>query len=127
MNNKHLQLIIPLLFIVLTASSQPIENSVFHSHQGTNSHWLTYLDNHRALYRIITDEAFELLEQRADEVANLQTVSEWEKYQAEIKPVLCEPLSKFSKTPLNAKITGTLERETFTVEKVLFESHPGFY
>jgi hypothetical protein len=40
---------------------------------------------------------------------------------------LCSSLVKFEKTPLNARTTGILERETFTVEKVLFESHPGFY
>ena len=31
------------------------------------------------------------------------------------------------KTPLNAVIHGKLERETYTVEKVYFESFPGFY
>ena len=30
------------------------------------------------------------------------------------------------KTPLNAKITGTIERDSYTVEKVIFESRPGF-
>lgn len=30
------------------------------------------------------------------------------------------------KTPLNARITGVLERETYRVEKVIFESRPGF-
>jgi dienelactone hydrolase len=31
------------------------------------------------------------------------------------------------KTPLNAKVTGTLERDAYTIEKVVFESRPGFY
>ncbi len=30
------------------------------------------------------------------------------------------------KTPLNAKIVGTLERDTYTIEKLVFESRPGF-
>ncbi|MDD4193462.1 MAG: prolyl oligopeptidase family serine peptidase, partial [Mangrovibacterium sp.] len=30
------------------------------------------------------------------------------------------------KTPLNARITGTLERDTYTIEKVIFESRPEF-
>ena len=30
------------------------------------------------------------------------------------------------KTPLNAHITGTLERDGYTVEKVIFESRPGY-
>jgi dienelactone hydrolase len=31
------------------------------------------------------------------------------------------------KTPLNAVIHGRIERDDYTVEKVFFESHPGFY
>ena len=30
------------------------------------------------------------------------------------------------KTPLNARVTGTLERDTYKIEKVIFESRPGF-
>ena len=30
------------------------------------------------------------------------------------------------KTPLNAKVTGTLDRDTYTIERILFESRPGF-
>jgi len=30
------------------------------------------------------------------------------------------------KTPLNAKVTGALDRDTYTIEKVIFESRPGF-
>ena len=30
-------------------------------------------------------------------------------------------------TPLNARVTGVLREEGFTIEKVLFESRPGFY
>src|SRR5690606_28305425 len=31
------------------------------------------------------------------------------------------------RNPLNAKVTGRVARDKFTVEKVLFESEPGFY
>jgi cephalosporin-C deacetylase-like acetyl esterase len=30
------------------------------------------------------------------------------------------------KTPLNAQVTGKLERDTYTIEKVVFESRPGY-
>ena len=30
------------------------------------------------------------------------------------------------KTPLNARVTGTLERDAYRIEKVIFESRPGF-
>jgi dienelactone hydrolase len=31
------------------------------------------------------------------------------------------------KTPLNAKVTGTVNRDTYTIEKVIFESRPQFF
>src|SRR4029079_13215151 len=31
------------------------------------------------------------------------------------------------KTPLNAKVTGKLERDAYTIEKVVFEGRPGFF
>lgn len=31
------------------------------------------------------------------------------------------------KTPLNAKVTGTIDRDAYTIEKVIFESRPGFF
>lgn len=30
------------------------------------------------------------------------------------------------RTPLNARITGTLNRDTYRVDKLLYESQPGF-
>ena len=30
------------------------------------------------------------------------------------------------KTPLNARVTGVVERDAYTIEKVIFESRPGF-
>ncbi len=127
MNNKFFLIVKILLLMTNLAFSQSADRSVFHANRGSNSQWLSYKDNHRALYRIITTEAFKQLEERAENIAELTTEAEWKTYQDEVKPVLCQPLEKFSKTPLNARVTGILERETFTVEKILFESHPGFY
>ncbi len=115
-----------ITFIHFTCA-QEINKSVYSANRGADRPWLTSKDNHRALYRIITDEAFSLLEERERVISSLSSQGDWKNYQAEIKNGLCTSLSKFEKTPLNAQITGTLERETFTVEKVLFESHPGFY
>jgi cephalosporin-C deacetylase-like acetyl esterase len=86
-----------------------------------------YQNNNQALYKIITNEAFTLLEQREQHIKNLSTKADWTIYQNDLKNKFGASLTKFQKTPLNAKVTGKLERETFTVEKIIFESHPGFY
>jgi cephalosporin-C deacetylase-like acetyl esterase len=127
MNRIFFFLLFPLLVSTQTGFSQEASQSVFFANRGGDRQWLTYQDNHRALYRIITNEAFSLLDARAKKVSELHSPKEWKNYQKEVKSALCGSLPKFEKTPLNARTTGILERETFTVEKVLFESHPGFY
>ena len=106
--------------------AQEQSKSVFYS-AGNNRPWILYQNNNQALYKIITNEAFTLLEQREQHVKNLVTKADWTNYQNELKSKFGASLAKFQKTPLNAKVTGKLERENFTVEKIIFESHPGFY
>ena len=127
MNRLLTFLTLALLILSQPVFSQEPSGSVFSTNRGGDRQWLTYQDNHRALYRIITNEAFNLLEERAEKVSKFQSAEDWKAHQNEIKTALCSSLAKFEKTPLNARTTGILERETFTVEKVLFESHPGFY
>jgi cephalosporin-C deacetylase-like acetyl esterase len=115
-----------LFFFTFQLVAQEQSKSVFYS-TGNNRPWILYQNNNQALYKIITNEAFTLLEQREQNVKNLSTKADWTNYQNELKSKFGASLKKFQKTPLNAKVTGKLERETFTVEKIIFESHPGFY
>lgn len=106
--------------------AQEHSKSVFYS-AGNNRPWILYQNNNQALYKIITNEAFTLLEQREQQIKNLVTKADWTNYQNQLKSKFGSSLAKFQKTPLNAKVTGTLERENFIVEKIIFESHHGFY
>jgi dienelactone hydrolase len=59
-----------------------------------------------------------------------KTKEEWEKRRQQVKEQVLVanglwPMPK--KTPLNAEIHGKIERDGYTVEKVYFESYPGFY
>ena len=125
MNRPILPLL--LLFISLSLGAQNITPSVFNANRGNDSKWLLYKNNDEALYKIITDRAFELLNQRKEKINGLQTRADWLNYQTELKEKYGESLKKFKKTPLNARVTGTLNRDNFTVEKIVFESHPRFY
>ncbi len=113
------------LFVFQLFAQEP-SKSVFYS-AGNNRPWILYQNNNQALYNIITNEAFTLLERREQHINNLSTKTDWTNYQNELKRKFGASLAKFQKTPLNAKVTGKLERENFTVEKIIFESHPGFY
>ena len=124
---QYLLCVISVLCMAGTLYSQEANLSVFHTSSGKDRKWISFKSNHEALYRVIQDEAFQHLNQRKEQVEKLSSQADWKAYQQTKKEVICSPLAKFSKTPLNPKITGTLERETFTVEKIVFESHPGFY
>jgi len=63
--------ILSLFFFIFnqTGFSQEAARAVFFANRGGDGQWLTYQDNQRALYRIITDEAFKLLDERAEKVS----------------------------------------------------------
>jgi hypothetical protein len=112
-------------FSILAAQNQ--SNSVFDAHRGENITWLVYSNNQKLLYNIITGEAFQILADRKEKVASLQTADDWFQYRIRLKDKLFEGIASFEKTPLNVKITGTIKRETFQIEKILFESQPQFF
>jgi hypothetical protein len=116
-----------LFFSFNNTFSQDRSESVFSSSSGGGRGWIMMQDNHRSLYNIIYNEAVTLLDERTAQIEQLKTEADWKNYQNKIRLVLNAPLAQFKKTPLNAKVTGKLEREKFTVEKIIFESHPDFY
>ena len=118
--------LIVILFSNLTFAQQ-VQKSVFSTSRWKDKNWLLFDDNQSALYKIITSEAFQLLVERSGRIAKLDSKDSWEKYQEETRLRMRLSIDKFEKTALNPQITGTLDRETFTVEKILFESHPGFF
>jgi len=81
-----------------------------------------------ALYQHISTYAFSQINERSTFVGNLKTKSEWESRQADLKKIFAEIVGDFpEKTPLNPRITGTVKKEGFVVEKLYFESRPGYY
>jgi cephalosporin-C deacetylase-like acetyl esterase len=61
-------------------------------------------------------------------VAAIRTPGEERARQEYIRKKVMEALGGFpKKTPLNARVTGTLERDGYRVEKLIYESQPRFY
>jgi cephalosporin-C deacetylase-like acetyl esterase len=57
-----------------------------------------------------------------------QTEGGWEEHHRALRQSLIESIGGLpEKTPLNARVTGVIERPGFRVEKILFESRPGFF
>lgn len=81
MKRKILLLPFSLLFFLNIAYTQEPSASVFSRNQGGDRQWLIYQDNHRALYKIITDEAFRLLDERGEKISRFNTRDDWAAHQ----------------------------------------------
>ena len=89
--------------------------------------WLHWSDLPNALYKHITAEAYDLLEERAGMVSEIRSEEEWIERQKHLQATLAAITGPFpDKTPLNAKVTSVVERNNFRVENIIFESQPGF-
>jgi dienelactone hydrolase len=72
--------------------------------------------------------AFELLDRRRGEVAQLRTAADWERRRAQVRAALGRVLGAFpERTPLRPRVMGTVEKDGFRIEKIVFESQPAFY
>ena len=59
--------------------------------------------------------------------ASLKTKADAEAYVRDVRKKISEAFGPWpEKTPLNAKVTGILERDSYNIEKLIFESRPGF-
>jgi dienelactone hydrolase len=88
---------------------------------------------------LAAEVSFPEKDQRAASIKTLDTArtfpeiksrSEWEQRAQAIREqalVSCGLWPLPEKTPLSAKVFGRIEREGYTVEKVYFQSYPGFY
>jgi Acetyl xylan esterase (AXE1) len=101
--------------------------SVFDSYQSPQNVWMKYTDNSKALYRHIAVLAEDCLNNRHKKILELNSREEWNDYLREREKSLYSGVDEFEKTPLNASTTGRLERDSYSVEKVVFESIPGFH
>lgn len=80
------------------------------------------------LERYLTSLASAQGSAREKKIAQLQTRDEILKRQTFIRNWLMDAVGGLPpKTPLNPRITGTLDREGYKVEKLIFESMPRFY
>ncbi len=66
-------------------------------------------------------------QQSVERKAALKTRAEAQAYVRSLRDKIRSCFGPFpEKTPLNARVTGVLERDTYKIEKVIFESRPGF-
>ncbi len=124
--NSKLIIKLSILFLLFSANMSAQEDlDVIRTR---NNYWLYYTDAPNSLYSHITQQAYMMLEDRNNEVSLINTLEGWKERQKQIRETLYEIVGPFpERTPLNAEITRTIEKDGFRVEHIIYESQPGFY
>jgi len=90
--------------------------------------WIKWNNPGSLLIYHLNKQAADFYEARDLEISKLKTKSEWMKRQAYVKDKIYELVGPFpEKTPLNPKITGTVKRDGYHIEKIVYEAMPGYY
>eukprot|EP00041_Stephanoeca_diplocostata_P034184 m.1149850 g.1149850 ORF g.1149850 m.1149850 type:complete len:945 (-) comp24476_c0_seq75:328-3162(-) len=82
------------------------------------------------LLRELTDQSVAFLAERSANVSLLRTRQQWNERVKTTKKALEQvfaPLPPVQRTPPTYKVVDTLVRPTYTCQKILYESRPGFY
>jgi cephalosporin-C deacetylase-like acetyl esterase len=83
----------------------------------------------RWLYTYLEGQAKVHFDARRTAIAAIKTMGDVNRRQTELKAKFYEALGELpaEKTPLHPRVTGTLKRDGYTVEKVVYESRPGHH
>src|SRR4051812_37688633 len=87
-----------------------------------------YPDVHNMLPAYLNAHAETLLAQRRQAVTNIASLQDLKSRQQNWRERMWSDLGgQPERTPLNARTVGVLDQGDYRIEKVIFESRPGFY
>lgn len=116
-----------ILSMFLAVHSPVLAQKEFDGIRGTQ-HWMLFSDAPNSFYHYLAGQAYDLLDKRGKEVARLHSLQDWQKRQQLMRATLSDAVGRFpEKTPLHAKITGTVNKEGYRIENIIYESQPGYY
>jgi hypothetical protein len=112
-----------VLFAANPASSEPGEEDLTVL-RGTAE----FSNANQMLPQYLMKIALGCLESRRQRVAQLAAPEDIAHRQAYVRDVIIKAIGGLpERTPLNSKIVGTLDRDGYKIEKVIFESQPNFF
>ena len=90
--------------------------------------WIRWNNPGSLLINHLMKQANGFYEKRDKEISKLKTKEDWIERQAFVKEKIYELVGPFpEKTPLNPKITGTIKKDGYRIDKIVFEAMPGYY
>ena len=117
----RLFLSLAFLFAVLNSSQAQEDVNLF-------EFWKYYSDSKNSMYKSSCQLALEQLEDRKATMAKLQTKNDHLLRLEHVKRKLIELVGPLpAKTPLNARVTGVIQKADYRVEKLIYESMPGYH
>lgn len=92
------------------------------------SMWDSWSDGDMMLRNYLDKQAFQYIDKRDSLVKTLRTKDDWRERQAYARKQFLAAIGGLpEKTPLNARVTGTVVKDGYRMEKIIFESMPGYY
>lgn len=126
LNRKSLLSLLSLILLILFAF--PSNTDAQNETDVIINSWMEYSDAQNFLYHHLAGQCYDLLDKREKVISELNTPEEWQQRQKFIRETLNDIVGPFpAKTPLNAKIVRTIDKGSFRVEHIIYESVPGFY
>lgn len=126
-SSSYFKIIFSSIIIVFLASTSVTAQKEFDDNRGTQ-HWMKFSDAANSLYHYLAAQAYSYLDKRSDKIASLSTLAQWQERQKWIAATLKEAVGPFpAKTPLNAKLTKSFDKEGYRIEDIIYESQPGYY
>ncbi|HET9486979.1 MAG TPA: alpha/beta hydrolase family protein [Chryseosolibacter sp.] len=90
--------------------------------------WIRWNNGGSLLMNHLTRQAFDLYALRDAEIEKLKDREDWTSRQRTVREKLAKILGPFpEKTPLEPVITGVIKQDGYQIEKLVYQSHPGFY
>lgn len=113
-----------LFFIILFTGTVNAQNGL----DVISNSWMIHSDASNSLYHHLAAECLDHIDKREEEISKLNSLAAWQERQKFVRETLMDIVGPFpEKTPLNARTVRTIDKGSYRVEHVIYESLPGFY
>jgi dienelactone hydrolase len=128
MRDKRIFIVAKFLFLSILVLVKPDPSFCQDENLNVFSRWVEWTNGEFMLVRHLNAQAFAMLDERDEQIANLKSKQDWITRQSRVREILMEIIGPFpEKSPLNAKTTGVIKKDGYRIEKIIYESMPGFY
>ena len=104
----------------------PVEND--EENLNVFQQWIRWNNPGSLLVNYLNKQAFKFYALRDKEIEKLKTADDWQQRQQDVMVKLKGFTGPFpAKGALNARITGVIKKDGYRIEKIIYESFPGFY